>query len=39
MNAKGTIYLSNIRMVFVPIKPVENCVAFDMPLVSLFCEF
>uniref|UniRef100_A0A453LAJ8 GRAM domain-containing protein n=1 Tax=Aegilops tauschii subsp. strangulata TaxID=200361 RepID=A0A453LAJ8_AEGTS len=31
---KGTIYLSNIRMVFVAAKPVGNFFAFDMPLVS-----
>lgn len=31
---KGTIYLSNIRMVFVASKPVGNFFAFDMPLVS-----
>ncbi|KAL3375828.1 hypothetical protein AABB24_002674 [Solanum stoloniferum] len=33
VKAKGTLYLSNIRMVFVSIKPVENFIAFDMPLV------
>ena len=32
--AKGTIYLSNIRMVFVANKPVENIIAFDMPMVG-----
>lgn len=32
--AKGTIYLSNIRIVFVANKPVENIIAFDMPLVG-----
>ena len=32
--AKGTIYLSNIRMVFVANKPVGNITAFDMPLVG-----
>lgn len=37
MKAKGTIYLSNIRMVFVSNKPVEGVAAFDMPLVSKFC--
>lgn len=31
---KGTIYLSNIRMVFVASKSVGNFFAFDMPLVS-----
>lgn len=34
VKAKGTIYLSNIRMVFVANKPVGNFYAFDMPLVS-----
>lgn len=34
VKTKGTIYLSNIRMVFVPNKPVGNFFAFDMPLVS-----
>lgn len=33
LKAKGTIYLSNIRMVFVANKPAGNVVAFDMPLV------
>lgn len=33
VKAKGTLYLSNIRMVFVANKPVGNFVAFDMPLV------
>ncbi|XP_073526288.1 uncharacterized protein [Phyllobates terribilis] len=32
VKAKGTIYLSNIRMVFVSSKPVGNFFAFDMPL-------
>ncbi|KAJ6713608.1 WW DOMAIN BINDING PROTEIN 2 ISOFORM E [Salix viminalis] len=32
LKAKGTIYLSNIRMVFVAAKPVANFYAFDMPL-------
>lgn len=32
VKAKGTIYLSNIRMVFVANKPVEEFTAFDMPL-------
>lgn len=31
--AKGTIYLSNIRMVFVSNKPNGSFTAFDMPLV------
>lgn len=34
VKAKGVIYLSNIRMVFVASKPVDNFVAFDMPLVQ-----
>lgn len=33
MKAKGTIYISNVRMVFVADKPVGNFTAFDMPLV------
>ncbi|KAM7255892.1 hypothetical protein ACFE04_011633 [Oxalis oulophora] len=32
IKAKGTIYLSNIRMVFVANKPVANFFAFDIPL-------
>ncbi|CAL5412001.1 unnamed protein product [Camellia sinensis] len=32
VKAKGTIFLSNIRMVFVANKPVGNFIAFDMPL-------
>ncbi|WOK96922.1 UPF0664 stress-induced protein C29B12.11c [Canna indica] len=32
VKAKGTIYLSNIRMVFVAKKPTGYFVAFDMPL-------
>ncbi|KAG6709044.1 hypothetical protein I3842_06G112800 [Carya illinoinensis] len=32
LKTKGTIYLSNIRMVFVANKPVGNFTAFDMPL-------
>nr|ADP88925.1 classical AGP [Gunnera manicata] len=32
VKAKGTIYLSNIRMVFVANKPHGNFTAFDMPL-------
>lgn len=35
VKAKGTIYLSNIRMVFVAKKPVGNLFAFDMPLVRI----
>ncbi|XP_073117723.1 uncharacterized protein [Elaeis guineensis] len=33
VKARGTIYLSNICLVFVAKKPVGNFVAFDMPLV------
>lgn len=33
VKTKGTIYLSNIRMVFVANKPDGNFVGFDMPLV------
>lgn len=36
VKAKGTIYLSNIRMVFVASKAVGDLVAFDMPLVWNF---
>ncbi|PSS06083.1 UPF0664 stress-induced protein like [Actinidia chinensis var. chinensis] len=32
LKAKGTIYLSNIRMVFVVNKPFGNFTGFDMPL-------
>ncbi|XP_038692737.1 UPF0664 stress-induced protein C29B12.11c [Tripterygium wilfordii] len=38
VKAKGTIYLSNIRMVFVAEKPVGNFFAFDMPLLHVGCE-
>ncbi|KAM7463759.1 hypothetical protein LguiA_031880 [Lonicera macranthoides] len=38
LKAKGTIYLSNIRMVFVSTKPVGNVVAFDMPLLHVHGE-
>ncbi|PIN13978.1 WW domain binding protein WBP-2, contains GRAM domain [Handroanthus impetiginosus] len=38
VKAKGTIYLSNIRMVFVANKPVGNFVAFDMPLLYVHDE-
>lgn len=38
MKAKGTIYLSNIRMVFVSNKPVEGVAAFDMPLLYVHGE-
>ncbi|KAH0764392.1 hypothetical protein KY290_000261 [Solanum tuberosum] len=32
VQAKGTIYLSNIRMVFVAKNPRDNFIAFDIPL-------
>uniref|UniRef100_A0ACD5VED1 Uncharacterized protein n=1 Tax=Avena sativa TaxID=4498 RepID=A0ACD5VED1_AVESA len=35
---KGTIYLSNIRMVFVAANPVGNFFAFDMPLLYVHGE-
>uniref|UniRef100_A0A5B7C5J6 Uncharacterized protein n=1 Tax=Davidia involucrata TaxID=16924 RepID=A0A5B7C5J6_DAVIN len=35
VRAKGTIYLSNIRMVFVANKPVGIFAAFDMPLLHV----
>ncbi|OAY65096.1 UPF0664 stress-induced protein C29B12.11c [Ananas comosus] len=38
VKAKGTIYLSNIRIVFVAKKPVGNFVAFDMPLLYVHGE-
>uniref|UniRef100_A0A7N1A6Y6 Arabinogalactan protein n=1 Tax=Kalanchoe fedtschenkoi TaxID=63787 RepID=A0A7N1A6Y6_KALFE len=38
VKAKGTIYLSNIRMVFVASKPVGNFFAFDMPLLYIHGE-
>ncbi|KAK6139096.1 hypothetical protein DH2020_003892 [Rehmannia glutinosa] len=38
VKAKGTIYLSNIRMVFVANKPVGNLAAFDMPLLYVHDE-
>ncbi|KAL6190727.1 hypothetical protein ACLB2K_037121 [Fragaria x ananassa] len=38
LKAKGTIYLSNIRMVFVSKKPVGDFVAFDMPLLFVHGE-
>lgn len=38
VSVKGTIYLSNIRLVFVAIKPVGNFVAFDMPLLYVHEE-
>ncbi|XP_050372728.1 uncharacterized protein LOC126790512 isoform X1 [Argentina anserina] len=38
LKAKGTIYLSNIRMVFVSKQPVGDFVAFDMPLLYVHGE-
>ncbi|XP_010249408.1 PREDICTED: UPF0664 stress-induced protein C29B12.11c [Nelumbo nucifera] len=38
VKAKGTIYLSNIRMVFVASKPVGSFAAFDMPLLYVHGE-
>ncbi|CAA2995208.1 Hypothetical predicted protein [Olea europaea subsp. europaea] len=38
VKAKGTIYLSNIRMVFVANKPVGNFAAFDIPLLYVHGE-
>ncbi|KAK6917034.1 hypothetical protein RJ641_017785 [Dillenia turbinata] len=38
VKARGTIYLSNIRMVFVANKPVGNFFAFDMPLLYVHHE-
>lgn len=38
VKAKGIIYLSNIRMVFVATKPVGSFVAFDMPLLFVHGE-
>lgn len=35
VSARGTIYLSNVRMVFVADKPVGSFFAFDMPLVGI----
>lgn len=35
---KGTIYLSNVRMVFVAYKPVGAVVAFDLPLLYIHGE-
>lgn len=35
LKAKGIIYLSNIRMVFVAKNPVGGLIAFDMPLVCV----
>ncbi|KAL7586742.1 UPF0664 stress-induced protein C29B12.11c [Lactuca sativa] len=36
--AKGKIYLSNVRMVFVADKPTNNFIAFDMPLLYVHGE-
>ncbi|XP_044479859.1 uncharacterized protein LOC123206717 [Mangifera indica] len=38
VKVKGTIYLSNIRIIFVASKPVGNFVAFDMPLLYIHGE-
>lgn len=38
VQAKGTIYLSNIRMVFVANSPKDNFIAFDIPLLSVHGE-
>ncbi|XP_031098461.1 UPF0664 stress-induced protein C29B12.11c [Ipomoea triloba] len=38
VKAKGTIYLSNIRMVFVADRPIGNFRAFDMPLLYVHAE-
>ncbi|KAL7132020.1 hypothetical protein ABFS83_12G044500 [Erythranthe nasuta] len=38
VKGKGTIFLSNIRMVFVASKPVGNFFAFDMPLLYVHGE-
>ncbi|KAH9649922.1 classical AGP protein [Citrus sinensis] len=38
VKARGTVYLSNIRVVFVASKPVGNFVAFDMPLLYIHDE-
>ncbi|KAL0823350.1 hypothetical protein Bca101_047027 [Brassica carinata] len=38
VKAKGVIYLSNIRLVFVATKPVDNFVAFDMPMLYIHAE-
>ncbi|PKA60232.1 hypothetical protein AXF42_Ash008291 [Apostasia shenzhenica] len=38
VKAKGTIYLSNIRLVFVAKKPFGNFVAFDMPQLHIHDE-
>ncbi|CAA6659716.1 unnamed protein product [Spirodela intermedia] len=38
VKARGTVFLSNIRMVFVASKPVGGFVAFDMPLLFVHGE-
>ncbi|XP_022742628.1 UPF0664 stress-induced protein C29B12.11c-like [Durio zibethinus] len=38
VKARGTIYLSNVRMVFVASQPVGNFFAFDMPLLYVHDE-
>lgn len=38
VKAKGTIYLSNVRMVFVASKPAGNFYAFDMPMLHVHSE-
>ncbi|KAK9098452.1 hypothetical protein Syun_025497 [Stephania yunnanensis] len=38
VKAKGTIYLSNIRMVFVAAKPIGSFTSFDMPLLFVHRE-
>ncbi|KAH0780662.1 hypothetical protein KY290_000260 [Solanum tuberosum] len=38
VQAKGTIYLSNIRMVFVAKNPRDNFIAFDIPLLFVHGE-
>ncbi|CAM6084894.1 unnamed protein product [Calypogeia fissa] len=38
LSAKGAIYVSNIRMVFVASKPVGNIAAFDLPLLYVHEE-
>ncbi|KAM3217932.1 stress-induced protein C29B12.11c [Capsicum annuum] len=38
VQAKGTIYLSNIRMVFVAKNPKDNFIAFDIPLLFVHGE-
>ncbi|XP_073146535.1 UPF0664 stress-induced protein C29B12.11c [Henckelia pumila] len=38
VKTKGTVYLSNIRMVFVANKPIGNFFAFDIPLLYVHGE-